>query len=100
MRKLFSVCTLTLGEKTRELFVPGIPSSREDIQDTKEYQEFIADIHEKKIVNVDVQTYFYSEDEEGLRDYPDLIDRIKRDFRFISEHCEPCRESKFIFYVN
>ena len=100
MHMLISVCTLTSEDKIRELIVSGIPSVKEDIEDTPEYQEFVKDIHDKKFVDVNVKTYFYSENEEGLRDYDSLLARIKRDFRFIGEHCEFCRESKFVFWVN
>ena len=82
-----------------ELVVPGIPSKREDIETADGYSDFAQEFSEKTLVSAKVQTYYYSEGEEGLRDYPDLIARIHRDYRFLEEHCEPGIASEFKFWT-
>lgn len=99
MPMMFSSVVVFGNGCCEEFIVPGIPSQREDLETADGYEEFAKQFTEKTLLSAKVQTYTYSETEDGIKDYPDLIARIKRDFRFTGEHCKHCRTSEFKFWI-
>ena len=99
MSLTFSSVIVYNRNEYKEFTVPGIPEKKEDLEQDASFAEYAKQFNKKTYLNAKVQTYVYDGNEEGLKNYSDLFALLKRDYRFVGEHCKPTRVSEFGLWI-
>jgi len=98
MALLFSKITMRDDYSESEFFVDGFPQESEDLDGWTAYHEFLDEVTEDTIVNINVAAYLYGEG-ETVRATPEEVAymtmRYQNDPNFLSGHCDCIGESDF-----
>ena len=98
----FSLVTVTAGGYETEFFTPHTPWSRDDLEESDDFLDFLADLDEAQDVQVHVEDYIYGEGEveaAGEDELADIAARVERDPNFLSDYCDNIADNDFSFRI-
>ena len=96
----FSLVTVTANGYEAEFFTPFTPWNRDDLEESDDFLDFIADLDEAQDVCVHAEDYIYGEGEveaAGEDELADIAARVENDPSFLSEHCDNIADNDFSF---
>ena len=96
----FSLVTVTASGYEAEFFAANTPWSRDDLEESDDFLDFIADLNEAQDVSAHVEDYVYGEGEVEAASEDELADiaaRVGSDPSFLDEHCDNIADNDFSF---
>ena len=96
----FSLVTVTASGYEAEFFAANTPWSRDDLEESDDFLDFIADLNEAQDVSAHVEDYVYGEGEVEAASEDELADiaaRVESDPSFLDEHCDNIADNDFSF---
>ena len=96
----FSLVTVTANGYEAEFYAANTPWSRDDLDESDDFLDFIADLDEAQDVYVHVEDYIYGEGEVEAASEDELADiaaRVESDPYFLDEHCDNIADNDFSF---
>lgn len=100
MALLFSQVTVTAGNDATSFLVGGIPREYDDLEDWKEFDDFLKYVDEETEVLVHADAYLYGDGETSAASYSDILwfsSRLKSGRSFLTDYCDNIEKVNFSF---